>query len=92
MGVYINPPGQSKEAWLEEHGLLLINPPVWPPPQGFSFVCHVDNGPFSAAAVVYNEKEFMHFHQPNFTRPDFRRKKWYAVESGKLLDQSIVAP
>ncbi len=62
MGLYINPQnGQSKEAFLKERAEP-INPQAF---KTFDFTAEpsklpivlVDNGPFTAAGVAYNERE-----------------------------------
>jgi len=60
MGLYINPQGQSTEDFLQEHGII-VQEPTWPPGTGYLWIFWVDNGPFAAAAIAYNEKEFDYF-------------------------------
>jgi hypothetical protein len=81
MGYYVNPPNSSKEAWLNENGVVLAPSSV----MNFNFsdnflpVCLVDNGPFTAAAICYNADE-----RDEFARGDGRSKKWYAVSREAL--------
>lgn len=77
MGLYINPPQESKEAFLDQYGRMItyrdfIN---------FDFttnevpVCLVDNGFFTAAGIAYNEREIKAFTDPS----DHRLKEFWAV-------------
>jgi len=76
MGLYINPKNVSKEEWLKENGMSIsCCPNHYKENNGYLYVCLVDNGPFSAAGVAYNQKEFMEF----FSQTDTRPKKFYAV-------------
>jgi hypothetical protein len=45
-------------------------------------ICVVDNGPFEAAALCYNDKEFMAFSDPH----DLRPKKWYLMNRAKACE------
>ena len=86
MGYYINPPEGTKEEWLENNGLEVMGPAWALLATNFPglmnhlegrgvYVCLVDNGPFTAAAVAYSEAEFNAFNHPS----DYRPKKWYVV-------------
>jgi hypothetical protein len=83
MGFYINPQSGTKEEWLSKCGRRIII-------DLFSFeeykeylpVCLVDNGPFTAAGICYNECELDAFSDPMDSRP----KKWYVVPTYKLLE------
>ena len=66
MGFYINPQNRTKETWLEMFGQK-VDSPKWPPPNGTIPVCLIDNGPFTAAGIAYNEKEFDVFLEPDST-------------------------
>ena len=76
MGMYINPVGISKEEWLHKNGIAIskedaeITNGVYP-------VCLVDNGPFTAAAIAYNEEELYVFKNDTTGR----RMRWYLVEA-----------
>ncbi len=79
MGTYINPPGQSKEDWLAEHGMEVE--PIYPlEDESLSLVCLVQNPLFSAAAVIFDEKEWGHFTR----RDDDRPRRWFVVPTAKL--------
>lgn len=85
MGCYVNPPTESKEAFLQREGRRVsvneaaITETEMP-------VCLVDNGFFRAAAVGYSEGEIQ-----AFAYPDGRPKTWYMVEQSKLLAVSDLA-
>jgi hypothetical protein len=79
MGYYINPPDQTKEDWLQEHGDE-VGTPSWPAPDGSALVCLIDNGPFSAAGICFSEQEFQ-----AFVTPDGRPRTWYYVPSDKVI-------
>lgn len=79
MGCYINPDNETKEKWLEENGELIKS---WFPTDKVHFkpyeeycvnnklpVIIVDNGPFRAAGVCYNESKFKAFTDPSDPRP-----------------------
>ena len=74
MGCYIDPKDMTKEEWIAKHGVLLTSFYKWNPDK--MPVCLVDNGPFKALAITYNEAELK-----EFLRPDDKRKKiWYLVD------------
>ncbi|KKL79331.1 hypothetical protein LCGC14_2015960 [marine sediment metagenome] len=81
MGYYINPRDCTKEEWLDKYGEH-INEPLWPPDSKEVFVCLVQNPGFSAAAVVYDEREFKEF-QPS--SHDTRPRKWYVLRQGAVI-------
>ena len=72
MGCYINT-AAGKEAWLAENATPVRGP--MPITETHVPVCLVDNGPFTAAAVAYSERELEAFTQPT----DFRPKQWFYV-------------
>jgi hypothetical protein len=89
MGVYINPVGLSKESWLGQHGQLVSESAV--KLVGFQkdlsmYVCLVDNGMFTAAAVAYSPAELS-----EFLREDGRPKKWYRCTITELSAVSDLA-
>jgi hypothetical protein len=88
MGVYINPKTCSKEQWLASNGEKIVGRvPTLTERPGFMPVCLVDNGPFTAAAVAYQEGELSAFSDPQ----DHRPKQWFLVETTKLLEVSDLA-
>ena len=87
MGCYINPKLSTKEEWLKDHAVSesLSFPAIIP--DDCLPVCLVDNGPFKAAGVAFNEREVNEFNNPN----DGRFKVWYIVSKEKLLTVSNLA-
>ena len=82
MGYYVNPQGESKEAFLNRVGTKVDQPVAWGDiPDGVLPVILVDNGMFTAAAVGYKEAEYKHFLDPT----DPRRRKIYHVKVDDLL-------
>jgi len=91
MGYYINPKDCSKEIWLDNHSSDLPNltPPNWEKLQKeidhgnhLLPVCLVNNGPFTAAGICYNQRELEEFSDPR----DYRSKLWYLVSLDNLID------
>ena len=88
MGVYINPQTGSKEQWLASNGEKIIGRvPTLNERAGYLPVCLVDNGPFTAAAVICSQDELEAFNSPG----DWRPRQWFLVESKKLLEASDLA-
>lgn len=81
MGLYINPPDMTKEDWLLANASAIVPPPkAFDDRPGERYVCHVNNGPFTAAAIAFNQRELK-----EFTRADDRRpKQWYSVPIERL--------
>ncbi len=83
MGIYINPPNCTKEQFLNVNAIQIsikefLNFDI--SNKEMSLVVLVDNGPFTAAAVAYNDEE-----RKAFTAfDDFRPKKFYKVFSDLL--------
>ena len=76
MGCYINPETETKEEFLRRVGTPLQEAPKWDEiPKGSLAVCWVNNGPFSAAGVAFDERELEAFMVPEDRRP----KKWFIV-------------
>ena len=48
-------------------------------------VCLVDNGGFTAAAIVYNEREFCAFTEET----DIRSKKWFVISKNIILQDTF---
>lgn len=88
MGVYVNPAdGSDKVEWLTENA---VEEDYGPPEswdarldEGLLPVCLVDNGFFTAAAVIFDEREFI-----EATRPDARPRIWYLVPIEYLIRAS----
>lgn len=84
MGYYVNPPQESKEAFLEKNGIHAHSDIkiAWSEvPEGFLPVVLLDNGPFTAAGIAYSERELEAFTSPTDRRP----RKIYMVPIEKLL-------
>ena len=70
MGYYVNPPSETKEAFLERVGQKLDAPMKWEDiPEGHLPVQLIDNGWMTAAAIGYSKAEHEYFHDPSDTRP-----------------------
>lgn len=90
MGCYVNPLDCEKEEWLLEKGDIVDDAggaPDWSDtPEGQLPVCLVNNGPFLAAAVAYNESEIRAFNDPS----DYRPRLWFFVDIEDLKTVSDV--
>ncbi len=82
MGVYINPPGESKETWLLKNGKPFLETPKFGATKDELFVCLVFNPAFTAAAIAFSERELQAFTEPR----DHRVKLWYTIPTVKLLE------
>lgn len=86
MGYYINPKdGSTKEQFLEKHGTKITSDEV----RKFDFssdhlpVCLVDNGPFTAAGIAYDQREAAEFLSPDMRGPQ-RLRVWCRVSREML--------
>jgi hypothetical protein len=89
MGCYVNPPSESKEAFLQREGRRVSTSDAGTIDFETSAelpVCLVNNGMFTAAGVAYDREEFN-----AFANPDGRSKVWYMVDRMKLFDVSDLA-
>lgn len=78
MGLYLNPRTESKEAFLAREGTRIPDEAVsWPAPAGYTLVCLVDNGGFSAAGIADSSKEITRFQRGM----SGRWHQWYLVPS-----------
>jgi hypothetical protein len=85
MGVYVNPIGVRKEKWLADNGeIAALAPKSFNERPDQLAVCLVNNGPFTAAGVVYSDIELRAFTEPR----DWRPKYWFWVDTAKLLQVS----
>ena len=88
MGYYINlRDGSRKEDWLLKHGHMVESS------KGLeelssrdALVCFVDNGAFSAAAIIYSARELVEFNEPQ----DKRIKFWFVVPRAELPEVSNI--
>lgn len=88
MGAYVNPKDMTKEDWLKANAegisptapvaIDAMSPNHLP-------VCLVDNGPFTAAGIAFNERELQAFNDPN----DYRMKVWFWVPKEKLMNPDV---
>lgn len=78
MGFYINPSNMTKEEWLRLNGEMISPLTARAHPAGDKVVvCLVDNGPFTAAGIAYDDRE-----RDEFCRPDSgsqRRRQFFLV-------------
>ena len=87
MGYYINPPGgETKEQWLQNHATRQFlpgeAPSSYPPAENDqTYVCLVNNGPFTAAGVIYSSREFNDWSDPEDRRP----RLWFTVKKADLV-------
>jgi hypothetical protein len=82
MGLYINPPGMTKEKFLQNHAERVTEDRVkefnFDPMLGHTLqlpLCLVDNGHFTALAVGFEKEETLRWFNPQ----DFRPKRFYFV-------------
>lgn len=81
MGLYINPPKGTKEAFLVEHGVR-VSPNDVANITDFTGdlpVCLFDNGLFTAAGIAYFPEELK-----EFLKEDGRNKQWFLVDREAL--------
>ena len=89
MGAYVNPSQGSKEDWLQNNGQKMKEIPSWNHiPDEMLPVCLVDNGMFTAAAILFSARELEGFTNPR----DHRPKKYFMVPIDKLLRVSMELP
>lgn len=84
MGYYINPKDQSKEDWLQRHGIPVSRDEMdlvnnWKGDGAVVPVCWVDNGGFTAAGIAYDPNEVKAFRHE-----DGRPKVWFLVSREDL--------
>jgi hypothetical protein len=78
MGQYINPPGETKEAFLLKNGTPAEA--SWPIDNSFGLVCLLNNGSFNAAGICFDRKELEEFNDSRDDRP----KRWFLVKRDLL--------
>lgn len=89
MGCYVNLPNDgNKKNWLEMAGEKFIpNVNSWKEkPKDTLPVVLVDNGPFMAAGVCFDNDEWLAFSEPG----DNRQKWYYYVDIDKLRNYSPI--
>lgn len=87
MGAYINPPDMSKEEWLVKNATRLDTVPKNAKEfeaEGKMFVCLVNNFHFTAAGIMFDQRELETFSDPADRRP----KRWYLASKEDLLKVS----
>ena len=77
MGYYINPSFGTKEEWLAHNAAPVRDPDSVFMPEDFYFVCLVDNGEFTAAAIAYSKDEFDYFRSGQRNGSDRRPFRWF---------------
>jgi len=87
MGCYINPKDCIKEEWLIKNGILVSKDKMEARllasilPEEKMLVALVNNGAFTAAGVMFNDREVEAFTEPSDTRKIF----YFQVEVEKLM-------
>ena len=81
MGCYVNPKGESKEAFLKREGRPIRQDEAEITNEEYP-VCLVDNGWMTAAGVADCQGELKAFTDPS----DLRPKAWFMVSKAKLRD------
>lgn len=85
MGYYIEVPEHFGKA--DQLRALYGAEPVesaYPPPEGKTLVCVVDNGWMEAAGVIYDSTEYKAFSDPDDPRP----RTWLLLDTDKARDLS----
>ena len=82
MGMYVNPSNEEKETFLNREGMLVSKNISWKDvSKGYLPVVLMNNGPFTAAGVAYNESELTAFTGIN----DLRPRQIFMVKIEKLI-------
>ena len=98
MGAYINPEKESKESFLDREGVcldlvigsiregkfFLLDDCFVEAAKDRLYVCLVDSGTFTAAAILYSSNEVKYVVESMDNRP----KSWYIIDRSKLYDVS----
>jgi hypothetical protein len=81
MGMYINPPGDTKENFLWKNGAAIPQEEaeLHDDFEDILLVVLIDNGNFTAAGICYSEAE-----KQAFLHPDSRPKTWWLVKKELL--------
>ena len=81
MGYYINPKGETKEAFLAREGVEIDKTDAALTLDAVP-VCLVDNDEFTAACIAYSDQELLKFCNPD----DYRPKRFFAVPRSVLKE------
>lgn len=83
MGFYVNPSNCSKEAWLINNGIEVLDRTLdWDAvPAGCLPVVLINNGPFTAACIAYDPRELASATDPK----DRRQRTIFIVEIKDLV-------
>jgi hypothetical protein len=84
MGYYLQTPENLNKAQqlVELYGASPIEPPkTFDPPKDKFLICVVCNGPFDAAAVCYDTREFN-----EFSSLDSRPRSWLLMDRIKVIE------
>ena len=68
MGIYINPENMTKEQWLDKYATPAKNIDIDALADDETFLVWVDNGAFTALAVIPDDAELQSFLDPNDRR------------------------
>jgi hypothetical protein len=87
MGYYINPPTETKEEFLKRVGTPVYTEPMWAEiPKDTMLVILIQNPYFSAAAILFEEKEFNAFMDP----ADTRQREYFYVPKKEVYPYLFV--
>ena len=84
MGYYIQTPENLRKAeqLVQLYGARPIEPPKeFNPPEGMVLICVVCNGPFDAAAICFDRREF-----EEFNLLDERARSWLLMDKKKVIE------
>lgn len=86
MGAYVNPKKGEKEDWLRENGKQIpaIEAQNHKDFEENLLVTLLNNGPFTAAGICFDQRELNEFTKSSDTRP----RMYFLVEKSKLLKVS----
>lgn len=88
MGFYINPLNESKQSFLDRVSTKIQQPLSYNDvSDDTAIICLVDNGVFSAAGIVFSERELKAF---TYNVNDDRPKTWYIVPRNELYQVSEI--
>lgn len=80
MGMYLQTPEMlDKALQLQEMYGAWPCDPEWPPPEGKTLICVVENPAYDAAGIIYDKGEFY-----SFLEPDIRPRTWLLMDTTKV--------